>query len=181
DGDDAVGGADLLERLGELGADDAVVVGSDGGDLGDLLVVGGVDLLTEAFQFLDDAGDGLLDTAGQGHGVAAGGDHLEALAVDGLGQDGGGGGAVAGDVGRLARRFLHQLSAHVLVGVGQFDFLGDGDAVLGDVGAAPALVEDGVAAARPQRRPDGPGQFADTGQQFLPRLIRVGELLGCHS
>src|SRR5262249_22002089 len=162
--------ADLLHRLGELLTDLDVVVAGDGGDLGDLLVVLGVDLVGQAGQFLDDLVDALLDAAGEGHGVMAGGDHFEARAGDGLGQDGGGGGAVAGDVAGLAGGLLDELGAHVLVGVGQLDVLGDGDAVLGDVGAAPALVDDGVAAARAERRAHRTGQLADAGQQLLPRL-----------
>src|SRR5438445_526879 len=70
----------------------------DGGVLGPLRVVVGVDLLGEAFLLAGDALDGLVDAAGPRHGVGAGGDVLDALPVDGLGQDGGGGGAVAGDV-----------------------------------------------------------------------------------
>ena len=53
---------------------------------------------------LDDVVDGLLDAALHEHRVDAGDDGLEALVEDGLGQHGGGGGAVAGDVGGLARR-----------------------------------------------------------------------------
>ena len=56
----------------------------------------------------------------------------EALVEDGLGEDGGGGGAVAGDVGGLGGDLLDHLGAHVLVLVLQLDLLGDGDAVLGD-------------------------------------------------
>src|SRR5262249_53148044 len=131
DGDDAVGGADLLHRLGQFAADLGVVVGGDGGDLGDLLLVVAVDLLGHALELVHDLIDGLLHAAGQGHGVGAGGDGLEALAVDGLGQDGGGGGAVAGHVAGLAGGLFDELGAHVLVGVLQLDLLGDGDAVLG--------------------------------------------------
>ena len=126
----------------------------------------GVDLLGELVQLLDDLLDALLDAAGQGHRVGAGGDGLEPFAVDGLGEDGGGGGAVAGDVAGLAGGFLDELGAHVLVRVVQLDVLGDGDAVLGDGRAAPALVEDGVAAARAQGAPDGPGQLADAVGSF---------------
>src|SRR5205823_12522422 len=179
-GYDAVGGADLLHRLGQLLANLGVVVAGDGGDLGDLLLVLAVDLLGQPAQLLDDALDALLDAAGQGHRVGAGGDALEALTVDGLGDDGGGGGAVAGHVGGLGGGLLDELGAHVLVGVLQLDLLGDGDAVLGDGRAAPALVEDGVAAARPQRAAHGPGQFADAGQQLLPGFIGVSELLSSH-
>ncbi len=131
-------------------------------------------------QLLDDAVDGLLDAAGQGHRVGAGGERLEAFAVDGLGEDGGGGGAVAGDVAGLAGGFLDELGAHVLVGVSQLDLLGDGDAVLGDGRAAPALVDDGVAAARPEGACDGPGQLGDAGEQLLAGLVTVRQLLGSH-
>ena len=132
-------------------------------------------------QLLDDPLDGLLNAARQGHGIVAGGDHLETFAVDGLGEDGGGGGAVAGHVAGLAGRFLDELRPHVLVGIGQLDLLGHGDAVLGDIGAAPSFIEHGIAAARPQGAANRPRQLADAGQQFLPRLIAVAQLLGPHS
>ena len=73
DGDDAVG-ADLLEGVGQLLADRLVVVGGDGGDLGDLLLAG--DLLGLRLDVLDDRLDGLVDAARQGHRVGAGGDAL---------------------------------------------------------------------------------------------------------
>ena len=68
--------------------------------------------------------------------------------VDRLGQDGRGGGAVAGDVAGLLGDGVDELGAHVLERVGQLDLLGDGDAVLGDGRAAERLVEDDVAAGR---------------------------------
>ena len=42
--------------------------------------------------------------------------------------------------------FAHHLSAHILELVLKLDFLGDGDAVLGDAGGAKRLVEHDVAA-----------------------------------
>ena len=99
------------------------------------------------------------------HGVGAGGDVLEALAEDGLGQDGGGGGAVAGDVGGLGGDLLDHLGAHVLVVVLQLDLLGDGHAVLGDGRAAELLVDDDVAALGAQRDLDGVGQDVDAAQE----------------
>ena len=146
DGDDAVG-ADLLHGLGQLLADLGLLLAAMVATSVISLSLP-VDLLGHALEVLDDALDGLLDAAGQGHRVGAGGDGLEAFAIDGLGEDGGGGGAVAGHVAGLAGGFLDELGAHVLVGVVQLDFLGDGDAVLGDGRAAPALVEHGIAAAR---------------------------------
>ena len=174
DGDHAVG-ADLLEGVGQLLADDHVVVRGDGGDLGDLLLAG--DLLRLPLDVLDDGRDGLVDPALQGHGVGAGGQGLQALFEDGLGQHGGGGGAVAGGVGGLGGGLLDELGAHVLIRVGQLDLLGDRDAVLGDGGAAPALVDHRVAAPRPQRAADGAGELRHAAGQLLAGLLVIGQHL----
>ena len=80
----------------------------------------------------DDVLDGLLDAALHEHRVGAGDDGPQAFVEDGLGQHGGGGGAVAGHVAGLAGDLLDHAGAHVLVLVFQLDLLGDGDAVLGD-------------------------------------------------
>ncbi len=110
--------------------------------------VDGLGLLVD---FGDDGLDGLADAAHQAIGIGAGGHMAQAFLEDGLGQDGGGGGAVAGHVGGLAGGFLDQLGADVFVLVVELDFLGDGDAVLGDGRATPALVEHGIAAAGAER------------------------------
>src|SRR5467141_2625096 len=126
--------ADLLHGIGEELADFRVAVGRNGADLGDFLVRG--DLLG----VLDEVGDhsvhSQVDTALQIHRVHAGGDCLGAFTDDGGGQHGRGGGAVAGSVGRLGGHFAHHLGAPVLELVLKLDFLGDGDAVLGDAGCA---------------------------------------------
>src|SRR5213075_2585451 len=70
------------------------------------------------------------------------------------GENGGGGGAVAGRIGRLGGDFAHHLRAHVLELVVELDLLGDGDAVLGDAGSAERLVEHDVAALRAERHLD---------------------------
>ena len=88
----------------------------------------------------------------------AGGHHLDAFGVDGAGEHGRGGGAVAGYVGGLGSDFLDHLRAHVLEFVFELDFLGDGDAVLGDGRRAEALVEHDVAALGAQRHGHGIGQ-----------------------
>ena len=98
DGDDAVL-ADLLHGVGDDLADLGVVVRRDGADRGDLLVA-----LDRLGHRVDGFGGGLgaeLDAALDLHRVGAGGDVLEALAQDRLGEHGGGGGAVTGDVGGL--------------------------------------------------------------------------------
>ena len=77
----------------------------------------------------------LVDAALQVHRVHAGGHVLHAFAHDGLGQHGGGGGAVTGVVAGLGSDFLDHLGAHVLELVLELDFLGDGHTVLGHGGA----------------------------------------------
>src|SRR5712692_2683061 len=141
--------ADLLHGVGEELADFGVAVGGDGADLGDFLVRG--DLLG----VLDEVGDhgfhSQIDTALQIHRVHAGSNRLGAFTDDGRGQHGRGGGSVAGSIGRLGGHFAHHLGAHVLELVVKLDFLGDGDAVLGDAGGAERLVEHDVAALRAER------------------------------
>src|SRR6266436_4698251 len=141
--------ADLLHGVGEELADFGVAVGGDGADLGDFLVRG--DLLG----VLDEVGDhgfhSQIDTALQIHRVHAGSNRLGAFTDDGRGHHGRGGGSVAGSIGRLGGHFAHHLGAHVLELVVKLDFLGDGDAVLGDAGGAERLVEHDVAALGAER------------------------------
>ena len=124
--------------------------------------------------------DGFVDAALDLHGVVAGGHQLDPFAVDGLGENGGGGGAVAGDVGGLGSDFLDQLGAHVLELVFEFDLLGDGDAVLGDQGSAEGFLEHHVAALGPEGGLDGVGEsvdaFQDVGAGGLPEF----DFFGCH-
>ena len=112
------------------------------------------------------------------HGVGTGGDVLEALVDDGLGQHGGGGGAVAGDVLGLGGGFLEQLCTHVLEGVVELDVTGHGDAVMGDGGRAVLLVERDVAALGAERGADGIGERVDAGLQAPASLFVVGDELG---
>ena len=105
--------------------------------------------------------DGLVDAALQVHRVHAGGDVLHAFVHDRLGQHGGGGGAVTGDVGGLGSDFLDHLRAHVLELVLQLDFLGDRDAVLGDGGGAEGALEHDVAALGAERDLDRVGEDVD--------------------
>ena len=103
-------------------------------------------------------GDGRLDAALERHRVRAGGDVAQALADQRLGEHGGRRGAVTGDVVGLLRYFLDQLGADLLVRVLELDLLGDGDAVVGDRGGAPLLLEHDVAALRAERHLDGVGE-----------------------
>ena len=130
DGDDAFL-ADLLHRLGDASCR------SSSSPLAQMVPTWAMSSLSlvglgELLQLGDDGRDGLVDAALEVHRVVARGDELEALAVDRLGEHGGGGGAVAGDVGGLGGDLLDHLRAHVLELVLELDLLGDGDAVLGD-------------------------------------------------
>jgi hypothetical protein len=89
------------------------------------------------------------------HRVGAGGDVLQALAVDRLGEHGGGGGAVAGDVVGLAGDLLHHLGAHVLELVSSSISLATVTPSLVTVGAPKLLVDDDVAALGAERDLDG--------------------------
>ena len=112
-------------------------------------------------------------------GIDAGDDGAEALVEDGLGQDGGGGGAVAGHVAGLAGHFADHPGAHVLVDVFEVDFLGHGHAVLGDGGRAEALLQDDVAAARAEGHFHGLGQLGNAALQGVAGfLIECNHL--CH-
>ena len=77
----------------------------------------------------------------------------------------------------LRGRFLDELRAHVLIRVGQLDFLGDRHAVLGDRRAAPALVDHARYGRGAQRAPHGPGQFGHAAGQLLAGLVVVGQNL----
>src|SRR2546421_5568 len=175
DGDDPVL-ADLLHRFRDQAADRLVVVGRDRGDLGDLLLVLGG--LGHVLQLLDHHGDGLLDAALQGHRVRAGRHVPEAAAEDGLGQHSRRRRAVARDVGGLGRDFLQHLGAHVLAGVLELDLLGDGDAVLGEGGAAELLGEDDVPPLRTERHLDGVRHDVDAAQERGAGFLVEQKLLG---
>src|SRR6185436_9104845 len=170
--------ADLLHRLGDLLADDGVAVRRDDPDLGDLVRAG--NRLGPVLEILDDLGDGEIDAALQVHRVHAGRNRLHALADDRLGEDRGGGGAVAGNVVGLRSNFADHLRAHVLELVLKLDFLGDGDAVLGDARSAEALVDDDVAALGTERHLYGVGENVDAAEDAFTRIAGKFDVLGCH-
>ena len=148
--------ADLVHGLGDDLADGGVRVGGNGADLGDFLA--GRAGLGDLLQLVDDRDHRLVDAALQVHRVHPGGDELHAFLDDRLGQHGGGGGAVAGDVGSLGGDFLHHLRAHVLELVLELDLLGDRHAVLGHGGGAERALQHHVAALRAERHFDRVGQ-----------------------
>ncbi len=72
------------------------------------------------------------------------------------------------------------LRAHVLELVGKLDFLGDGDAVLGDPGSAEALLDHDVAALRTERDLHGIGENIDAAQHLVARVGGETDFLGSH-
>ena len=188
DGDDAIL-ADLLHGFGNNVPNGFVVVGADGADLRDHFAGDGLGELVE-FALAALAGlfiklatydtDGFLDATFHGHRVSAGGYGFYAFAVDRLGEDRSGRGAVAGDIGSFRCHFAHHLRAHVFLRVLEFDFLGYGYAVLGDGGRTEFLFNHNVAALGAESDLHGIGQKVDAAEDRLPRLFSVYDLL-CHT
>ena len=129
-------------------------------------------------QLLGDGLDGLLDAALEGHRVGAGGDVAQALADQRLGEHGGGGGAVTGDVVGLLGDFLDELGADLLVRVLELDLLGDGHTVVGDRGGAPLLLQHDVAALGAERHLDGVGELVHAALEAAAGLFVERDDLG---
>ena len=130
---------------------------------------------------MDGADGGLdrgLDAPLERHRVGPGGHVAQALADHGPGQDGGRGGAVTGHVVGLLGHFLDQLGADLLERVLEVDLLGDGDAVVGDRGGAPLLVEHDVAALRAEGDADRVRQLVHAGLQAAAGVLLEGDDLG---
>ena len=109
-----------------------------------------------------------------------GGNQLYALAQDGGGEHRRRRGAVAGEIVGLRGDFAHHLRAHVLELVGKLDFLGDGDAVLGDARRAKGLVDDDVAAFGAERHLDCVVEHFDAAQHAVARIGGEFDFLGRH-
>ena len=122
--------ADFLHCVSDLAADFFFAVGGNRADLCDFVAI--LDLACRAFDRLDNLGGGQIDPALEIHRVHPGSYSLETFANDGLGQNRGGGGAVAGFVVGAAGDFFHHLRAHVFELVLKFDFLGNRHTVFGD-------------------------------------------------
>ena len=161
DGDDAVL-ADLLHDLADEVAD-GLVVAEMAATCGHLLA--GLTGVAGLAQRVADQLGRLVDAALEGHRVGAGGDVLQALVDDRLGEHRGGGGAVTGDVVGLGGDLLGELGADVREGVVELDLLGDGDTVVGDRRRAALLVEDDVAALGAERHLDRVGEGVDAALQ----------------
>src|SRR5207302_6690564 len=188
DGDNPVL-ANLLHGLGDDVADRLVVVRADGADLSDHVAGDGLGQLVE-FAFAPLAGLGVdgaanhrnrfLDAPLHGHGVGAGRDRLHAFAIDGLRQNGRGGGAIASDVGSLGSDFTHHLRANVLQPIFQFDFFCHGHAVLGNGRRSEFLLNHNIAAFGAESHLHRVGQNINAAENRLPRFLSVYDLF-CHN
>ena len=169
--------ADLLDRVRDH-VPDLALARRDGGDPGDVLSAR--DLLGLPLQVLDHRVDGLLDPALERHRVRSSGHILQALADDGLGEDGRGGGAVTGDVVRRRRDLAHKLNALVFEDVLDLDLAGDRDAVVRDRGSAVLLVEDDVAPLGAKGDLDRVGKDVDAALERAARILIELELFVGH-
>jgi len=110
-GDDA-GVADGAQCPGDRGADHVVVVGGDRGHPGEVML--GPHRVCHHLQVSDQTSHGEVDAALDQDGVAATRDSRHALTDDGLGQHGGGRGAIADNIVGFDGGFFDELGAHVL-------------------------------------------------------------------
>ena len=177
DGDHALI-ADLLHRLRDHRAHGSVAIGRNRADLRDFRVGG--HLLGVLLEVRDDGLDRKVDTALQIHRVHAGRNRLRTFTNDRLCKHGRCRRTVAGMVVLAGRHFAHHLCAHVLELVGEFDLLGDGDAVLGDARRAERLVDDDVAALGSERHLDGVGEDVDAAQHLVTGFGGEFDVFGCH-
>jgi len=157
--------ADFLHRVRDLAADFGFAVGRDGANLSDFSRV--FDRARSCLDGCHDFGGRHVDAALEVHRVHARGHGFHAFFDDGLGQNGGGGGAVARFVVGAGSDFLHHLCAHVLELVSQFDFLGNGHAVLGDARCAKGLVDHHVAAFGAEGNLHSVGEDVDAAQHAV--------------
>ncbi|MGY3058157.1 hypothetical protein ACVWZD_002402 [Streptomyces sp. TE3672] len=95
-----------------------------------------------------------------------------------LGENGGGGRTVAGDVVRLLGDLLDQLRTDLLVRVLQLDLLGDGNTIVGDRGGAPLLLKDDVATLGAKGDLDGVGELVHAALETAPGLLVERDDLG---
>ena len=166
-GDDAFF-TNAVHGLGNDVADGLVRVGGDGAYLGDGLGVGTG--LGQVLQLGNDGSSSLVDTTLQIHRVHAGSNSLQTFGNDGLSQYGSSGGTVTSVIVGTGSNVFDQLRAHVFKLVFQLDFLGNGNAVLGDQRRAEAALDQHVTALRTQ------GSFNRIGQRVhaVQHLVATG-------
>ena len=149
-------GHGLADHLTDFG-----VTGGHRCDLGDTGLAG--DRGGRGQQRLGDHIGGAADAQSQRDGVGSGRDVAQTVVDHGLGQHGGRGGAVAGDIIGLGGHRLDQLCAQVLKRVFQLDLPGDGHTIIGNDRATKSLGQHHMPAARAEGDAHGVSQLVDTG------------------
>jgi len=177
DGDDPFL-SNLVHGLCNDIADGRIVVGRDGADLSNFLLVLG--RFTDLLQFIDHNLNGFLDTALEGHGIGAGCHQLRAFVINRLRQDRCRGGPVSCHITGLAGNFLDHLGAHVFEFVFELDFLGNRYTILGNRGTAKGFLDHYVASLRTQRYLHCICQSIDALQQCFPGFHIINQLLCRH-
>ena len=115
------------------------------------------------------------------HGIRTGGNELQPFHKDGLCKHGRGSGPITGDIAGLGSSLFDQLHGHVLERITKLDLFRYGDTVFGDVGAAPALIKNSIAAFRAEGALDCLCQDGHTRLDGFECLGVVTKLLGHNS
>ena len=168
---------DLFHSLGDQGAD-LFIAGRDRTNPGNVLTA--VDRLRILLNGLHSDLGCLGHSLVHHNGIGACYQIFQAFVDDGLGQQRGGCGTVAGHIVGFGGNFLYHLGAHVFKGIFQFNFLCNGDTVIGDQGRAIGSPQDHIAALRTERYFDSIGQLVNTALQCLTSFFPITKHL-CHN
>ena len=137
----------------------------------------GFDRLGQLLDFRNCHLDSLVDAAAQNHRIGSGSDITQSFLDHGLSEDGGGGGAVASIIVGLGADFANELGACIFQMIFQFDFFGDGDAIIDDLRCAELLFQNDVATSRSKRDLDGVRHLVDTALESAAGLFCLDNLL----
>ena len=174
DGDHAIG-AHLVHGLTHHAAHFLIAARAHGGHLADGIAGHGAGTALDALHHL---GHGLFHAAAQQHRAGAGSHVAQAFTSHGLGEHGGGGGAIAGLVLGFGGHLQQQLGAEVFERIFEFDLLGNGDAVVHHIRSAELLLQHHIAALRSDGDLHRIGQGIHAALQGGAGSIREGEQLG---
>ena len=175
-GDNAVSG-NLFHSVSDQSTDH-FVAGGNSTNAGDVFLT--VYCLGVGSQSSYSLVNGLLDTLADNHGVGTGGNVLHAFVYKCLCQQGSGGSTVTGCVVGLGSYFTDQLCAHVFSSVFQFDFLRDGNTVIGDQGSTILLIQNHVPTLGTHGDLYSICQLVNTGDQRISCVDSVLDIL-CHN
>ncbi len=168
--------ANFVHGIGDHATHLFVVAGGDGAHLGDRIAV--ADRLGMLFDLLDQKIGRLVDAALEGDGVGAGGHVAQASLHHGVGQHGGGGGAVTSSVVGFGSGLTNQGHTGVLDVIFQLDLLGDRDAVVDDLGGAEFLLQHHIAALGTEGDGYGFGKNIDAFFEGPTGLLVINNALG---